>query len=139
MEEASAQLSPVGELVVYYLVGYHPANEDTCQEAYDGQEYLSCDEVKPFEQRTAEEYQTVDSAQRQRTERTNDTGQDGDPAKACWNTLGSVMNISDGPLSGLTPTEKAAGNIMSPARMATRQSMTAICDADFVRSVYFEK
>ena len=79
MEEASAQLAPVGELVVYYLVGYHPSNEDTCQETYDGQEYLTSDEVEPFEQRPTEEYQTVDSAQLQRTERTNDTGQDGDP------------------------------------------------------------
>ena len=27
--------------------------------------------------------------------------------KACWNTLGSVMKISEGPLSGCTPTENA--------------------------------
>ena len=79
MEEASSQSAPVGELVVYYLVGYHPANEDTCQETYDGQEYLTSDEVEPFEQRTAEHDQTVDSPQRQRAERTDDAGQDGDP------------------------------------------------------------
>ena len=63
----------------------------------------------------------------------------GTAAKACWNTLGRVMKMSEGPLSGFTPTEKAAGNIMSPARMATTQSMTAICVADFVRLVDFEK
>ena len=59
--------------------------------------------------------------------------------KACWKTLGSVMKMSDGPESGLTPTEKAAGKIISPARMATMESMTPICTADFVRLVCFEK
>ena len=54
---------------------------------------------------------------------------------ACWNTFGNVMKMSDGPLSGFTPTEKAAGNIMRPAKIATRQSMIAICDADFVKFV----
>ena len=49
------------------------------------------------------------------------------------------MKMSEGPLSGFTPTEKAAGNIISPARIATIQSMKAICDADLVRLVYFEK
>ena len=58
---------------------------------------------------------------------------------ACWKTFGNVMKISDGPLSGLTPTEKAAGNIISPARIATRQSINAICDADLVRLVVREK
>ena len=32
------------------------------------------------------------------------------------------MKISDGPLSGLTPTEKAAGNIIKPAKMAIAES-----------------
>ena len=63
----------------------------------------------------------------------------GMPLKACWNTLGSVMKMSEGPLSGSTPTEKAAGNIMRPARMATTQSMMAICEAAFVRFVSLEK
>ena len=59
--------------------------------------------------------------------------------KACWNTLGRVMKMSEGPLSGFTPTEKAAGKIISPARMATRQSMTPIWMAEFVRLVCFAK
>ena len=62
MEETSAQLAPVGKLVVYYLVGEYPTNEDACQESDNGQEYLSCDEVKPFEQRPTEDGQTVDSS-----------------------------------------------------------------------------
>ena len=55
--------------------------------------------------------------------------------KACWKTLGSVMNISDGPLSGLTPTENAAGKIIIPARIATTLSMTEICTAEPARLV----
>ena len=51
-------------------------------------------------------------------------------AKACWNTLGKVMKMSDGPLSGCTPTEKAAGKIISPANSAIRKSIKAICEAD---------
>ena len=47
-------------------------------------------------------------------------------AKACWNTLGSVMNTKEGPESGLMPTEKAAGNIISPAKMATMLSIMPI-------------
>ena len=50
--------------------------------------------------------------------------------KACSNTLGRVMNISDGPLSGRTPTEAAAGKIIIPASMATRKSITLIWIAD---------
>src|SRR5574344_1546592 len=56
-------------------------------------------------------------------------------ANACWKTLGKVMNTSDGPLSGLTPTENAAGNIMRPARMAIMVSMMDICTADFSKLV----
>ena len=55
--------------------------------------------------------------------------------KAWLKTLGRVMKMSDGPLSALTPTEKAAGKIISPARMATTQSMTPICTADDTRLV----
>ena len=51
-------------------------------------------------------------------------------SKAWRNTFGSVMNISDGPLSGCTPTENAAGNIINPARMAINESSSAICVAD---------
>ena len=55
--------------------------------------------------------------------------------KACWNTFGSVIKINDGPLSGLTPTEKAAGKITNPARIATKKSMIPICMAEVVRFV----
>ncbi len=63
----------------------------------------------------------------------------GMPEKACWNTLGRVMNTSEGPLSGFTPTAAAAGNIISPARIATTQSISATCVADFIRSVFRSK
>ena len=56
-------------------------------------------------------------------------------AKAFWKTLGRVMKMSDGPLSGLTPTEKAAGKIISPASMAMSESMMPICHAERERSV----
>ena len=49
--------------------------------------------------------------------------------KACSKTLGSVMKISDGPLSGCTPTDMAAGKIISPARIATNVSMMEIWKA----------
>ena len=52
---------------------------------------------------------------------------------ASWKTLGRVMNINDGPESGLMPTEKAAGNIMSPASIATSMSINAIWQAVFER------
>ena len=46
-----------------HLVGYYPANEDTGQETYYGQEYLTRDEVKPVEQRLSEDDQSVDGSQ----------------------------------------------------------------------------
>ena len=46
--------------------------------------------------------------------------------KACWNTFGKVMKMSEGPLSGCTPTEKAAGNIIRPANTAITVSMVTI-------------
>ena len=49
------------------------------------------------------------------------------------------MNISDGPLSGLTPTEKAAGKMIRPANSATIKSITLIFTAADVRLVCFEK
>ena len=55
VEETSPQRSPVGELVMNYAVGNKPSDEDTGQEAYYWQEYLSRDEVEPVEQRAAEE------------------------------------------------------------------------------------
>ena len=62
VEVASAQGAPVRELVMYNLMGYEPADEDTGEEADDGQEYLACDEVEPVEQRTSEERKTFSSA-----------------------------------------------------------------------------
>ena len=56
-------------------------------------------------------------------------------ANARLKTLGRVMKMSEGPLSGLTPTEKAAGNIISPARMAISVSMRAICMAERAKLV----
>ena len=61
MEEASTYRPPVGELVAHDLMGQEPSDEDTCQESHDGQEYLSCDEVEPLEQRLSIERETVDS------------------------------------------------------------------------------
>ena len=46
--------------------------------------------------------------------------------KASWNTFGKVMKMSEGPLSGCTPTEKAAGNIIKPANTAITVSMVTI-------------
>lgn len=43
--------------------------------------------------------------------------------------------MSDGPLSGFTPTEYAAGNIISPARIAIILSRKAICIDDLKRFV----
>ena len=59
----------------------------------------------------------------------------GSDPKACWNTFGKVMNINAGPLSGFTPTEKAAGNIIKPARIAIMVSIPAIWIEDFNKSV----
>ena len=56
---------------------------------------------------------------------------------AWWNTLGNVINMSEGPLSGLTPTEKAAGKIISPANKATKKSMMLMLTAEAVRLVCF--
>ena len=60
-------------------------------------------------------------------------------AKASLKTLGSVMNISDGPESGLTPTEKAVGKIINPAIMAMSVSMATMLTADFMRLALREK
>ena len=54
---------------------------------------------------------------------------------AWWNTLGNVINMSEGPLSGLTPTEKAAGKIISPASRATMKSITLMLIAEDVRYI----
>ena len=55
VEETSTQCPPVRELVAYCLMGHKPSDEDTGQEAYYWQEYLSRDEVEPVEQRLAKE------------------------------------------------------------------------------------
>lgn len=45
-------------------------------------------------------------------------------AKALSKTFGSVMKTNGGPASGFIPTEKAAGKITNPAKIATSVSMT---------------
>ena len=50
----------------------------------------------------------------------------GIPEKACSKTFGKVIKIREGPLSGLIPTEKAAGKIIRPARIATMVSINPI-------------
>ena len=60
VEEASMQGAPVGKLIAYHLVRHEPSQEDAGQEPDNGQEYLSCQEVKPVEQRAPKERQTID-------------------------------------------------------------------------------
>ena len=60
-------------------------------------------------------------------------------ANACWKTLGRVMKMSDGPLSGLMPTENAAGKIIRPARMAMKVSMAMMLAAERTKLVWREK
>lgn len=69
--------SLVGKLITDYLMRHEPPDEDTSQETYDRQEYLSRNEVEPVEQRLAEEHQSVNGSHRQRTERTDDRSGDG--------------------------------------------------------------
>ena len=58
-------------------------------------------------------------------------------AENAWlKTFGRVMNTSDAPLSGLTPTEKAAGKIIRPARIAMNESTNEICTAEVSRLVF---
>ena len=49
---------------------YEPADEDTCEEAYNRQEQLTCDEVEQIEDRHAEQLMLTPSPQGQRTNRT---------------------------------------------------------------------
>ena len=63
-EEISVEITPgqftaIGKLVAHNLVVYVPTNEDAGQEAYHRQEYLTRDEVKPFEERLTKELQPV--------------------------------------------------------------------------------
>ena len=60
----------------------------------------------------------------------------GSAANALLKTFGKVIKMSEGPLSGDTPTEKAAGKIIRPANTATSKSMTEICNADLKRLVW---
>ena len=59
----------------------------------------------------------------------------GNDANAWLKTFGKVMKMSEGPLSGDTPTEKAAGKIIKPANTATSKSMMEICKALLKRLV----
>ena len=62
VEVATTQRTPVGELVAHNIVRHCPPDEDTCEEADNGQEDLTGDEVEPVEQRLAEERQTVNGS-----------------------------------------------------------------------------
>lgn len=55
-----------------------PSNEDTGQETNNRQEYLSCDEVKPVEERFSENRQTIDSSHRQGAESSDNRSRDCD-------------------------------------------------------------
>ena len=50
---------------------------------------------------------------------------------ACWNTLGSVIKMSEGPASGWMPTENAAGKMMNPEstemQVPITHTLTAVC------------
>ena len=47
VEEPSAQLAPIGKLVMNDLMRYYPAYEDASQESYYRQEDLTCNEIEP--------------------------------------------------------------------------------------------
>lgn len=49
------------------------------------------------------------------------------------NTLGNVTKMREGPASGVTPKEKQAGKMMSPAIRATKVSSTQMRTASLVR------
>ena len=51
----SLQGSPVGKLILYYLLRYIPAQEQTGKESCQRKEYLTRNEVEPIEQRLSEE------------------------------------------------------------------------------------
>ena len=55
------------------------------------------------------------------------------PPAMSWNTLGRVMKMREGPLSGSTPKEKQAGKMMSPAISATKVSREQMRTASLVR------
>ena len=55
--------------------------------------------------------------------------------KALSKTFGSVMKTKGGPASGLIPTEKAAGKITNPAKIATNVSIIDTWMAVFVKFV----
>ena len=50
LEEATAERSPVGELIANQLLGHIPANEQAGEETTDGQEELSRHEVEEVEE-----------------------------------------------------------------------------------------
>ena len=56
---------------------------------------------------------------------------------ACWKTLGKVMKSKLGPASGLIPTEKAAGKMIIPAKIATNVSIVATLRATLGSGVSF--
>ena len=57
----------------------------------------------------------------------------------CANIDGNTSNTSAGPFTGDMPNENTAGNIITPARMATRVSSVAVIVALRTMRVSFEK
>ena len=62
-EEASSQCAAVGELVLNHASRHAPSDEQAGEEAANGQEYLSGNEVEHVEQWTAEDLKPVTAAE----------------------------------------------------------------------------
>ena len=60
-----------------------------------------------------------------------------EPKGICWNTTGSVMNISGGPLATSRPKANTAGITTIPARRAAHVSKKATFLAHFTISTSF--
>ena len=78
MEEVAAKCTPVGELVVYHLVGQVPAYEEAGKEAADRKEHLTCNKVEDVEKCLSEERQSLNASKRQRAKGSHDTTADSD-------------------------------------------------------------
>ena len=57
------QCPPVGKLIPHNLMRHEPADEDTGQEAHDGQEQLACHKVEQVEDRLAKHLYILADAQ----------------------------------------------------------------------------
>ena len=59
VEEPSAQLAPIGKLVMNDLMRYYPAYEDASEESDDRQEELACHKVEQVEECHVKHTETV--------------------------------------------------------------------------------